>query len=252
VIPLVLSIAALWFAYKSNVISREWADAHLRITTLTFLGIPNYDGMFEQDGNWLIPGNIGSFENTLDILNDITIATNELGMSWMNDAIGLNPDEMNMEYWPYNQYFVYLSITNDGDQIAEDVWLTIDYYDLPEEDYYEGEFREEDHEPEEKEFGPYILAPGSWLMIPLGTTFVKTHPDGSTLEFINVGDFYVPRKIKYLTAVSGDRVTELDMHEIPVITMGFTDPIEMLDEQEDKSSGDNGNYPEDDRASRKR
>lgn len=230
-VPLILSMLALYFAYKSNIISREWADAHLRLTSYAFLGISEPENAFQDDGTWYVPGRVGSLENVQKFMNDVTLATNELGMKWLAESVGVDLEDFNVEDWVYNEYFVYFGVTNDGDQITEDLYIKFDHYILEDLEAFRGEtVIPEGVEPEEWMYGPGVLAPGCTIFIPVGSSYVRMNPLSDEMDIQNRGSVYIPVEITYHTAVGGDRSIPVDFENIPATALAFQEVIDAFNE----------------------
>jgi hypothetical protein len=223
--PILLSILALWFAYKSNTINREMADVHLRVTIQVLRGWINYDDYIFDDNVLLFKGTIGSLENLETMMDSLQLASNGLGMRWLAEAANMDPEDFDIENMPYAQYFIFLAIKNDGDQIAEDLNINFDYYKLADELALRGEEPiPEGVEPEDWLYGPALLAPGQWVMVPLGTCFLRFAPGSEDFQGKYMGDFYMPVSINYRSAVAGTIDKPLDFETIPKTMNAFTGP----------------------------
>jgi len=235
--PILLSVAALWFAYKSNVINREWADVHLRITTQAFMGWYMGEDFFIEDGAVYFPTVMGSLENLEDQMSTLVLATNDLGMRWLAESIGWDIDEMSVEDMNYTQYYIFMAICNDGDQIAEDLYISFDYYKVDDKEELRGdEPAPEGVEAEEWKYGPAIIPPGEWIIIPLGTCYVRLDPTSQEADVQYVGDFYNPVEMTYNSAVSGLHARPLDLESIPQTMNAFTDPPITAEEEAQEGS----------------
>jgi len=244
--PIFLSVAALYFAYKSNVINREWADVHLRVTNQSFMGWQTGD-FFVEDDIFYFTGTMGSLENIVEIMNSATFASNELGMNWMADSIGWDVEEIDSETLPYQQYFIFLALSNDGDQLAENLYVEFNWYKTDDKDELRGdEAVIEGIEPEEWEFGPSVIAPGQWVLIPIVSCFARLDPTGEEIAVRYIGDYFEPVAITYESTVSGFHRIPLDIEDIPQLINAFTEPalpetVKAEDEYETRSAPERGN-----------
>lgn len=233
--PIILSILALWFAYKSNVINREWADVHLRITAQVFRGWIDYENYIFEDDVLHYQGTIGSLENLEEMMDTLQLASNDLGMRWLAEAANLDFEDYSIDDMPFAQYFIFLAIKNDGDQIAENMYVTFDYYNVDDELALRGEEQiPEGLEPEDWEYGPSLLAPDQWVMVPLGSCFIRLDPGSDEFEVKYMGDFYMPVSLRYRSAIGGTTERELDLETIPKTMSAFLEPPMP---EEDGSSG---------------
>ncbi|MCX6646584.1 MAG: hypothetical protein NTY09_09525 [bacterium] len=223
--PILLSILALFFAYKSTAINRAMADVHLRVTIQVFHGWINYDNYLFDDNVLLFRGTIGSLENLESMIDSLQLASNDMGMRWLAEAANMNPEDYNIEDMPYDQYFIFLAIKNDGDQIAEDLNINFDYYKVADDLALRGEEPiPEGIEPEDWLYGPALLAPGQWVMVPLGTCFIRFAPGSDEIQAKYMGDFYMPVDVAYKSAVAGVITRTLDFENIPKTLNSFVEP----------------------------
>jgi hypothetical protein len=252
-VPIILSVAALWFAYKSNIINREWADVHMRIVTQAFMGWQTPGDYFIEDDIWYFRGKMGSLENIDDQMNTVTIANNDLGLRWLAESVGWDIDNIDPETLPFLEYYIFLAFCNDGDQIAQDLYVDFDYYRVENFNELRGEEAiPEGVEPETWTYGPSVLAPGQWIIIPLGKCFIRLDPTNRAPAIKYMGDFCDPVELRYVSAVSGPHVEPLNMEEIPQTMNAFlgpslpaddsssTDTAEFSPAPENRTSNDNG------------
>jgi len=231
-VPIILSVGALYFAYKSNIINREWADVHLRITTQAFMGWQTPENYFIEDDIFYFRATIGSLENIDEQMNNLTIATSDLSMRWLSEAVGWDPDTVNSDNLPYMEYFIFLALCNDGDQIAENLNIDFNWYRVDNFDDLRGEEAiPEDIEPELWTYGPSILPPDQWIIIPLGQCFIRLDPTSQDPSFRYIGDFYEPIEIRYTSAVSDNHTQLLDFEQIPQCMNAFAEPPMPVEEE---------------------
>ena len=222
--PIVLSLLALWFAYKSNVINREWADAHLRITVQAFMGYYQGDDFFVEDGDFYFPCVMGSMEGMQDAMNRLVLANNDMGMRWLSESVGLDAGTT-VEDMPYSQHFIFLAICNDGDQIAEDLYVSFNHYKVDDPGQLRGkEAIPEGVEPVEWMYGPSIIPPDMWIVIPLGSCYIRFDPQSQEPDIRYFGDFYEPVDVRYSSAVSGAHSIPLVLEDLPVVSNAFIKP----------------------------
>jgi len=226
VFPILLSVAALYFAYKSNIINREWADVHLRLNTQIFMGYRTSDDYFIQDDAIFFPSVIGSLDNIEELMSQVTMASNTLGLRWTSEAVGMEfNEEVDITTLPYSHWFIFLAICNDGDQIAESSFIDFDYYQPDDQDELRGDvFIPEGAETSEWAYGPFVLSPGQWTLVPLGTVYMRYTPLGEETDIQYHGDFYLPKLMRYQSAVSGEHEIPLNFEAIPMTMNVFTDP----------------------------
>ncbi len=222
--PVILSVAALYFAYKSNVINREWADVHLRITQQAFVGWMTGD-FFVEDEVFYFTATIGDTSNIVELMDQATIAGNELSFKWYAEAIGWETEEIDPNTLPYNQYFLMFALANDGDQIAENLYVECEWYNAEDDDALRGEDPEvEGVEPEEWKYGPGVLAPGQWVIIPIASCFLRIDPNSEELSVRYIGDYYNPVAITYESTVSGTHRIPVNLDDVPQTMTAFTNP----------------------------
>lgn len=239
-IPIILSILALWFAYKSNVINREWADVHLGVTTQVYRGWIDYEDYIYDDDVLHFQGTIGAIDQMEDLMGTMQLASNDLAMKWLAEAADLDPDDYSIEDIPFVQHFVFLAICNNGDQIAEDLYVKFDYYNIHDDLELRGEESiPEGIEPEEWEYGPALLPPDQWIMIPLCSCFIRLDPGSDEYEIKFMGDSYIPTGITYESAIGGRSEIPLDFENIPHTLSAFTEPP-MPEEETKEEDGSGG------------
>lgn len=235
-IPIMVSILALWFAYKSTTISRESADVHLRITTFMIMGYPVAAWNHEQDGKYLLPGVLGSGESLQKMVvdNPFGVAINSLHMRWGAMSAGVDLDQLDLESLAYNEYYHYLVITNNSDQIADGLKVEFDHFvpDDPEE-FRGREIIPEGADREPWVFGPAPIAPGQTVLIPMGSSYVRYDPTQNdpndlyrNFDVQYFGEFYEPKGLSYISTVSGPHTMTLDFKTILPVTGAFEDPPE--------------------------
>ena len=233
-IPILVSLTALFFAYKSTTINREANDVHIRITTLVAAGYPVPDWNFERDGHIYCPGVVGNGEELQKTITDnpVGVAINSLHMRWGAVSQGVDLNQVDYDAIPYTQYYHYLVITNDGEQIAQDLMAIFDHYPTDDNETLRGKnFIPEGSNPEEWEFGPAPIAPGQTVLIPIGQSYVRYAPSqnepGDLYRYFDVqyfGEFFLPHKLTYASTVSGLHEIELDLSRILPVVGAYTQP----------------------------
>jgi hypothetical protein len=234
VIPIIVSLMALFFAYRSMTISKATSDVHLRVNEFCVTAYTVASWMYEKDGYIYYPGIYGDAKVLLDeyVDNQINSWSNKLSQQWMAPLNGYTPENILTQSNTYSQYFHYLMITNDSNQNAWRCTMTFNHY-APGDLY---ELRGRDFIPqgaitEVWSCGPTSIAPGKTLIIPMGTSYMRYDETitGVNDYFVNMdvqyfGDSYEPVKITYESSVSGLLETEIDRNSLDPISYFFTTP----------------------------